>query len=142
MVMHSTPLILALRVLIGGYLILSGILKLPDLKGFAGIASSYAIVPDRFEEVSRYMAYLLPIVEVISGAMLLVWILPEIALIFISLSLIIFIAAQLYEMKENPDRPNCGCMGTAVELKLSWEHILLDLGMLLAVLYMLLQVVI
>lgn len=140
--MHSTPLFLALRAIIGGYLMVSGILKLPDLKGFAEITSSYAIVPDRFERASRYMAYLLPLVEMISGSMLLIWILPEIALTIMILSLIIFISAQLYEMKENPNRPNCGCMGTAVELKLSWKHVVLDMGMLLAVLYMLFQMVI
>lgn len=139
--MHSTPLILVLRIFIGGYLMVSGILKLPNLRGFAGIASSYSIVPERGKKLFRYLAYLLPFVEIISGFMLLAWFLPSIALAVISLSLTTFIIAQLYELKVNPNRPNCGCLGTAVELKLSWKHAVLDLSMLLAVLYMLFQVV-
>lgn len=119
------------RVLLGGFFVFSGLMKLRGMRNFGAIAASYRIVPDRLKEAVRYSGYVLPFTELAFGALVLIWRMPLIALLALLAQLAVFLAAQIYELRENPGRPNCGCFGTALEIELSWEHVLFDLLLLL-----------
>ncbi|MFB6242197.1 MAG: DoxX family protein [Candidatus Nanosalina sp.] len=125
-------LIQVLRVFLGIFFLVSGLTKLKDLEAFADIAVSYAIVPEPVKELARWGSYGLVFTEVAVGALLILDIFTVLASAILSLNMAFFVIAQLYELKENPNRPNCGCFGTIFKLELSWKHIAMDIMLLLS----------
>ena len=133
-----------ISIILGLLFLISGILKIPNLKGFYIIVVSYGLIKGR---LAKLFAYTLPFLEVIIGALFifsslvlkdnikefgyLIYFAPIIAaLMLLSNTLAIIIA--LYKNKK---MANCGCYGTAIKVPLSWKKVLENIIWIILVLY-------
>lgn len=112
------------RFVVGGIFIWSGGVKLHDLEGFALIATSYSIIPHQLTTPARATAYLVPFLELFSGALIVIWEAPVYALAAIMASLLGYTAIEIYELVFGAgSKDNCGCYGTAITVPLSWWQV-------------------
>jgi uncharacterized membrane protein YphA (DoxX/SURF4 family) len=124
-------LLLLLRFVLGGLFILAGFLKLQDPSKFALEISNYQMISTG----STAMAALLPAIEIVAGAALLV--LPQAwrrsAALLILLMVVMFSVAvsTAYFRGINID---CGCFGGAAS-PITWLTLVRNLGLLLASLF-------
>lgn len=121
------------RYLLGIILIFSGLLKLPDLKGFFVIVVQYNLVKGK---IARVLAYSLPFIEIIIGISLILHLfLPLTSLI----SLILITSASvgvIYAYFKNNRLDNCGCYGTKIKIKINKRKISENLILILINLYL------
>jgi uncharacterized membrane protein YphA (DoxX/SURF4 family) len=108
-----------LRILLGILFIMTGALKLPNLKGFSEVVASYELLP---RKLVKPAAYVQPFAEFMVGW----WILSgkylmygAIAGLFLMLAANVFVLSGLIRKKK---MKNCGCYGANIKIPLSWKR--------------------
>ena len=110
------------RIVVGILLISSGGLKVFDLRGFRRIVAFYGILPPWFLS----SAYVLPLIEVGTGAALLFTsytLYASIAAEILLINAVLFLVVGLLKKKK---MENCGCFGTYFKVSLSWWEVAED----------------
>src|SRR5574342_40953 len=110
----------ALRILLGILFIITGALKLPNLKGFSVIVASYGLLP---RKLVKPAAYIQPFVEFFVGW----WILSGKYLLYGAVAgLLLIIAANVFVISgliQKKKMENCGCYGAAIKVPLTWKKL-------------------
>jgi uncharacterized membrane protein YphA (DoxX/SURF4 family) len=101
-------LLLLFRVIVGGVFIWAGALKIADPLGFAQSIKNYQVVPPG---LAFLIAVVLPWVEVLSGAFLIIGVFKRSSALLISLLLIGFIGLVALALVRGIDT-SCGCFGS------------------------------
>jgi uncharacterized membrane protein YphA (DoxX/SURF4 family) len=101
-------LLLLFRVIVGGVFIWAGALKIADPLGFAQSIKNYQVVSPT---LALLIAIVLPWVEVLSGALLIIGVLKRSSALLISLLLIGFIGLVALALARGIDT-SCGCFGS------------------------------
>ena len=101
-------LLLLLRVIVGGVFIWAGALKIADSLGFAQSIENYQVVP---HNLAFLIAVVLPWVEVLSGAFLIIGVFKRSSALLISLLLAGFIGLVALALARGIDT-SCGCFGS------------------------------
>ncbi|MBL7052047.1 MAG: DoxX family membrane protein [Nanoarchaeota archaeon] len=139
MTFFNPTILLITRYVLGIILIFSGLIKLPDLKGFFVIVVQYNLVKGK---LAKILAYSLPFVEIITGILLISNILLPISSL---ISLILIMTASLgviYAYFKNNRLDNCGCYGTKIKIKINKRKITENLILILINLYLFLSTII
>lgn len=102
----SRPAYIALRFIMGLLFVYAGILKLSNPAGFALTINIYGIVT---WQMSNWLSYLIPIVEILTGLGLILDVKGSLACIVAQL--LGFMGVLLYAMYLGLDA-DCGCFGT------------------------------
>ncbi|MBI4146407.1 DoxX family membrane protein [Candidatus Woesearchaeota archaeon] len=117
-------LIPGLRIVLGLLLVITGALKIPNLKGFSVIVASYGLLP---RKLVKPLAYVQPFAEFVVG----VWVLSGQYLFFASIAgLLLMLAADIFVLSALLKRKkldNCGCYGIAFKIPLSWKKFIENL---------------
>jgi uncharacterized membrane protein YphA (DoxX/SURF4 family) len=100
--------LLLFRVILGGVFIWAGGLKIADPLGFAQNIQNYQVVPPG---PAFFIAVVLPWVEVLSGAFLIVGVFKRSSALLISLLLLGFIGLVALALVRGIDT-SCGCFGS------------------------------
>ncbi len=124
MVKNKTML-LVFRVVLGGLFVYAGVVKVLEPLDFAQNIRNYALVG---QSLSFIAAIILPWLEILAGAFLVVGIWKRGAALVISGLLVFFIALTVVTMVRGLD-VDCGCFG-AIDRKAGLGVILEDLAML------------
>lgn len=107
-----------LRILLGILFIMTGALKLPNLKEFSVIVASYGLLPRRLVKPA---AYTLPFIEffvgwwILSGKYLLYGAIAGLALMMLANVFVI------YGLIRKKKIENCGCYGANIKIPLDWK---------------------
>jgi len=109
-----------LRIILGILFIITGALKLPNLKGFSAIVASYGLLP---KSLVKPAAYVQPFVEFIVGW----WILSGKYLLYSSIAgLLLILTADVFVIKglmQTKKIENCGCYGVTIKVPLTWKKL-------------------
>lgn len=109
-----------LRIVLGLLLLMTGLLKLPNLRGFSVIVASYGLLP---RLLVKPAAYAQPFVEVVVGA----WVLIGKQLVYgATLGFLLMLAADVFVLKGLTNKrkmENCGCYGVAMKVPLTWKKL-------------------
>ena len=97
-----------LRLIVGGVFIWAGVLKIADPLGFAQSIKNYQVVSPT---LALLIAVVLPWVEVLSGAFLIIGVFKRSSALLISLLLIGFIGLVAFALARGIDT-SCGCFGS------------------------------
>ena len=120
MIRHRWVLLL-FRVIVGGVFIWAGALKIADPLGFAQSIKNYQVVP---HTLAFLIAVVLPWVEVLSGAFLIIGLYRRSSALIISLLLAGFIALVALALARGIDT-SCGCFGS-LDRRADFSLILID----------------
>ncbi len=107
-----------LRILLGILFIMTGALKLPNLKEFSVIVASYGLLPRRLVKPA---AYTLPFIEffvgwwILSGKYLLHGAIAGLTLMLLANVFVI------YGLIRKKKIENCGCYGANIKTPLNWK---------------------
>lgn len=116
--MNLIYIIPALRIVLGLLLIITGFLKVPNLRAFSVIVASYGILPRKWV---KPLAYTQPFIEVIIGS----WVLSGQQLFWAGLAGMSLMAVAtlfvLFALIKKKKMDNCGCYGVAVKIPLTWK---------------------
>jgi len=127
-ILGNSKLTFALRLLLGGTLLVFGASKLHDLSSFASIVVSYRVLP---ESLAVPFGYALPPAQVVVGLFMILglWLkfVAPVAILIIA-SLIAGTTGNLYF--SNTIVSSCGCFGE-LDWKLSSGHIIAQIAMLI-----------
>jgi putative oxidoreductase len=123
--LRNRPLLLVLRVVLGGLFVYAGAVKIADPLGFAEDIRNYRLVG---QTLSFAVALVLPWLEVLAGAFLVVGFWKRGAALAITVLLVFFIVLTLVTMARGLD-VDCGCFGS-LSRRSGWGVVLEDLGML------------
>ncbi len=107
-VIPKRRLLLLFRIIVGGVFIWAGVLKIIDPLGFAQSIENYQVVS---RAPAFLVALVLPWVEVLSGAFLIIGVLKRSSALLISLQLIGFIGLVASALARGIDT-SCGCFGS------------------------------
>ena len=122
----------SLAVLVGAVFIYAGILKVRDPLRFASDIGNYQMVP---WSLGIRLAFYLPWLELLCGCALVFHRLFAGSVAITILLMFVFIGATAWARLQGID-VSCGCFGSAgTNLSLTW-HLMLDGGLLLALLYL------
>ena len=122
----------SLSVLVGAVFIYAGILKVRDPLGFASDISNYQMIP---WSVGVRLAFYLPWLELLCGLALVFHRSFSGAVAITTALMVAFIGATAWAKIHGID-VSCGCFGSAgANLSLPW-HLLLDGGLLVALIYL------
>ena len=122
---RNKPLLLVFRVILGGLFIYAGVVKVVDPLGFAQDIRNYRLIG---QALSFAAAVVLPWLEILAGAFLIVGLWKRGATLVITGLLVFFIVLTLITMARGLD-VDCGCFGS-LSRKSGWGVIFEDLGML------------
>ncbi len=118
-------LIFALRVLIGGLLVVAGFLKAHDGPTLtATFVAGYRIVP---AVLIAPVAVALPYAEILLGGYLVAGLFTRLAAWIASAQFVVF-ACAVASLVLRHISADCGCFGQAVRTPPSWGHVATDLG--------------
>ena len=116
--MLPAALITLARVILGGLLIFSGVIKFFGLRQFAIIVASYGVLP---RQLVKPLAYGQPVIETIIG----LWLLSDYELRWAALAgLAVFVVATFFVLAaliKKKKMENCGCYGTLIKVPLTWR---------------------
>jgi uncharacterized membrane protein YphA (DoxX/SURF4 family) len=98
---------LGARLVVGGVWIVAGLLKLPDPAGSVRAVRAYDLLP---EAVVPMIGHLLPVVEVVLGAMLVLGLFTRAAALVSAVLLLVFIAG-IASVWARGISIECGCFG-------------------------------
>ena len=122
----------SLAVLVGAVFIYAGILKVRDPLGFASDISNYQMIP---WSVGVRLAFYLPWLELLCGFALVFHRSFSGAVAVTTALMVAFIGATAWARIHGID-VSCGCFGSAgANLSLTW-HLVLDCGLLVALIYL------
>ena len=122
---RNRPLLLVFRIVLGGLFIYAGVVKVVDPLGFAQDIRNYRLIG---QALSFAAAVVLPWLEILAGAFLIVGLWKRGATLVITGLLVFFIVLTLITMARGLD-VDCGCFGS-LSRKSGWGVIFEDLGML------------
>ncbi|MBN2266049.1 MAG: DoxX family membrane protein [Candidatus Aminicenantes bacterium] len=122
---RNKTLLLVFRVVLGGLFVYAGVVKIADPLDFAQDIRNYRLVG---QALSFVAALVLPWLEILAGAFLVLGVWKRGAVLVITGLLVFFIVLTLVTMARGLD-VDCGCFG-AVSRKSGWGVVLEDLGML------------
>jgi len=97
--------LLGIELGLGGIFVYSGLVKILNFQGFETVVRNYRLLPDLFV---RFIAYVLPFVELVFGSMFMLGRQSKIAAYVLSSLLIIFIAALSIDLVRGINT-SCGC---------------------------------
>ncbi len=123
--LRNRPLLLVLRVVLGGLFVYAGVVKIADPLGFAEDIRNYRLVG---QALSFIVALVLPWLEVLAGAFLIAGVWPRGAALVATGLLVFFIVLTVVTMARGLD-VDCGCFGS-LSRRSGWGVVLEDLGML------------
>lgn len=105
----SFPTVIAwiTRILVGGLFLLAGVLKIMNPLQFAQEIQAYRMVPN---EITHAMAFIIPWIEVLAAALLILGVWRGEARVLILVMLVVFTAAKLWTEYKGL-RISCGCFG-------------------------------
>jgi rhodanese-related sulfurtransferase/uncharacterized membrane protein YphA (DoxX/SURF4 family) len=112
---YAIPVI---RIIIGMAFLLSGILKLIDIKGFREIIETMGLLGGPLPFLA---SILIPVLEVILGLMLVLGIFIRITALHLNVLVIIFAWVAFYILRNRPDML-CGCFGGFFDMTFSIYH--------------------
>ena len=98
-------LLLGIEMGLGGIFVYSGLVKILNLQGFETVVRNYRLLPDLFV---RFVAYVLPFVELVFGALFMLGRQSKITAYVLSGLLIVFIAALSIDLVRGINA-SCGC---------------------------------
>ncbi len=130
----NKAVLLVFRIVLGGLFVYAGAVKALEPLDFAQSIRNYQIVG---QSLSFFAALVLPWLEILAGAFLILGVWKRGAALVVSGLLIFFIALTLVTMARGLD-VDCGCFG-AIDRKAGLSVILEDLAMLYAGLCVLCQ---
>ncbi len=120
-----------LAIVVGVVFIYAGFLKIRDPLHFASDINNYQMVP---WSIGIRMAFYLPWLEVLCGLALIFHRLFAGAVAITTFLMVVFIGATAWARMQGID-VSCGCFGSASSnLSLTW-HLILDAGLLFALVY-------
>jgi putative oxidoreductase len=122
---RNRVVLLLFQVVIGGLFVYAGVLKIADPLGFAQDIENYRLVP---RAIAFLTALVLPWVETLAGAALVVGLFKRTSAGLISVMLGMFIGLVAVTMARGLD-VDCGCFG-ALGRKAGWTLLLEDALML------------
>ena len=126
---------LIIRILLGLLFVVSGILKIPDLKGFFVIVVKFGILKGK---LARLFAYSLPFAEVIIGLSVFL----GFRLIWSSALLLLILLAStsgvIYAFYSKKDIDSCGCYGKTFKVPIDARKIIETSILILLAVYLLL----
>lgn len=125
-------LALLLRILLGGFFIWSGVVKLLDLKAFVETVANYQML-DR--PIDAYVGYFIPWLEVFVGLAVLSGIFLRAGLFIYGGMLLGFSSAIAWVWNQGLNI-NCGCFGESDEPTNYPLHLALNTGLFLAVVWL------
>jgi len=115
--------VLIARLVLGLYLFITGLLKLPDLKGFVRLVRTYGGMALKYP----FMGYLMPFSELVLGVALLApFYLPWAAAASL-LMCIIYTYGVSTALIRRQKMENCGCFGTTIKVPLTKWSLVEDL---------------
>jgi hypothetical protein len=126
-----------IRIALGFLFIISGALKLPDLKGFFITVVKYNILKGKLAKIS---AYSLPFIEILVG---LAMIFKIYLLYSYSLALVLVIVSTggvIYAYIKNNRLDNCGCYGTKIKIPIGPKKIIENLVTISLLIYLLILI--
>jgi uncharacterized membrane protein YphA (DoxX/SURF4 family) len=118
-------LILVLRVALGLVFAVAGGLKIGHFDVFASQIAGFELLP---HPLIAPLALLLPFVEVLLGAYLIIGLFTRAAAIFAAFQLFVFSAAIASAVVRGISA-SCGCFGPADQTRTSWPEVLRDLAL-------------
>lgn len=106
-----------MRLLLGAFFMLSGILKFWSFASFSKTIAGYNFLT---EVIVSFVAYGVPIIEIGFGLLLFLdWHVSEVSL---SLLILVFIFTAVSFVKyQNGQVGNCGCFGDIIERRNNWQ---------------------
>ena len=116
-------LLIVTKLLIGGLMFFSGIIKMFDLKGFSRITMAYGVFP----RLTSRLAYVLPFVEAIAGIGILMGLQLYWSALLALLLQLVATAMVFLALLRRKKMENCGCYGVAIKVPLSWKKVWLNL---------------
>lgn len=119
------PEVLVPRLVVGAIFLLAGVRKLRDPQAFAKAISSYKLLPDA---AAGKTAIVLPIAEILTGAMLVLSMLVIYAAAAALSLLALFIAVTVVQVARGHQSLNCGCFG-ATRSEKAWAVLSRDAGL-------------
>jgi len=120
-------------IILGLLFVITGALKLPNLKGFSIIVATYNLLP---KWLVKPAAYVQPFVEFGAGIWLLSGTNPFYSAL---LGLLLMITADIFVIKgllEKNKMENCGCFGAAIKVPLTWKKLAENIVWTLLCLYL------
>ncbi len=114
-------IIIAFRLVVGGMFIWAGVTKIIDPLGFAQNIANYRVFP---EGISFFLALVLPWIEVICGAFLILGIFLSASALLLSGFLVVFLVLISATLIRGIDI-DCGCFGS-LSGKVDYKLILTD----------------
>lgn len=130
-ILKNGYLLLLARLALGVVFIIAGMEKISDPDGFARAIYAYRLFP---EILINFIAVAIPWVEVVSGLLLVFGIsVRENAVILDSL-LLMFIIIVLISIARDLNI-ECGCFGTSSGMRVGWQKILENSGLVILGLY-------
>lgn len=117
---HNRIVFFFFRLIVGGVFIWAGVLKIPDPLGFAQSIQNYQFFP---RDLVFVIAIVLPWMEVLGGALLILGLFRRSSALLISLLLLGFIGLVALALLRGIDT-SCGCFGSLSRRA--------DLGLILA----------
>jgi uncharacterized membrane protein YphA (DoxX/SURF4 family) len=123
-----------LRLLVGGTFVFSSVTKLPDHSQFVDVVESYNILP---HSLATAYGVVLPWVELVIGAYLVLGILVRLSSVVAVLMAISFVIANVSSIFRGDEY--CGsCFGEDV-LLLAWQSLIIDVLIIVAGLYLVIE---
>ena len=121
-------ILLLMRIFLGGVFMYAGWEKLmAPVENFAAVIGAYQFLKPPFIMLA---AYLVPWIELVSGAFLVLGFLTRTSATSISIFLMLFIGLLLRSLLLHLPVSECGCFGTGITLA-PWQALVLDMGLLL-----------
>lgn len=126
-----------LRMLLSTIYILSGAFKIFDISGFYNVLKHYRMLS---EITCELLAYLLPPLQLALGILLFTKSYPAVVTSLIVITELIFVFFTMIALKKRGKVKNCGIFGTAVEIKLSWKIVVLNIALFSVAVYLLIRI--
>ena len=125
-----------LRMILSVVYLVSGAVKIFDVFGFYRILKAYRMLPNLFCELSSYF---LPPFQIIVGVLLFTKSFPFVVLSLTVLLQLFLIILTIFVLKKRGQVSNCGLLGTAVRIKLSWIVVVFNIVLFFASIFLLLR---
>lgn len=120
-------LINLLRLVFGGVLIFSGIVKLFDITNFTSSLSDFNLLP---AQTILFFAYLIPLLELILGLLIFVNYRTAVASQVASFLIALFTAVVISKITEGANI-SCGCFGNLIEDKINHSTVVRNILLIL-----------
>lgn len=128
----------ALRMILSIIYFISGAVKIFDIEGFYRLLKNYRMFSDITYEL---VAYFMPIIQLVLGILLFT---KSYALIVLSATTLLqffLTILTIIAIKKRGQLRNSGMFGTAVETRLTWKVVLLNIILFFASSYLLISVI-